>query len=194
MSLFKNKINIETGQVFSLRNANKEIGCADKDGYIKTSNVYDCYGNVYYLIHQIIFAEANNYPKHLWPIDENGKRYEVDHIIPVSEGGSNSYRNLRLISRQDNNGTERTRINHSKRIFSEETRKKMSESHKGIIPKSNPPKKVYQYTLDGVLVGIYESTRQAERDTGFRQVHICKCCSGKKKQYKGFQWSYKPLN
>lgn len=55
-------------------------------------------------------------------------------------------------------------------------------------------KQVYQYTLDGELVAIYESTIEVERQTGFHCGHISECCNGKLKHYKGFIWSYVPLN
>ena len=54
-------------------------------------------------------------------------------------------------------------------------------------------KKVYQYTLDGELVKIWESSRECERITSFKQSAISLCCNGKKKQYKGYKWSYSPL-
>lgn len=53
-------------------------------------------------------------------------------------------------------------------------------------------KQVYQYTLDGELVKIWASTREAGRN-GFRQNCISLCCTGKLKTHKGYKWSYEPL-
>ena len=53
-------------------------------------------------------------------------------------------------------------------------------------------KTVYQYTLDGVLVKIWSSMLEAEKN-GFNQRHIWECCNGKRKTHKGYKWSYEPL-
>lgn len=37
---------------------------------------------------------------------------------------------------------------------------------------------------------IYESTKQAERETGICHSHISKCCSGKLKTAGGVRWEY----
>lgn len=55
-------------------------------------------------------------------------------------------------------------------------------------------KKVYQFTLDGVLVRIWPSTAECGRN-GFNEGHVASCCRGVKvgtyhNVYKGFIWSY----
>lgn len=127
-----------------------------------------------------------------------------------------------------NYGTCNERISNAQkgRIFTEEHRKNLSESlkkseklhevmkspdyleklskaHKGKqLNRKDLSMPVYQYTLDGELVGIYPSAKQAARDTGFKQSNISRCCNGgytyKGKwinfiKYKGFKWSYVPL-
>ena len=54
-------------------------------------------------------------------------------------------------------------------------------------------KPVYQYTKDGSLVRSYPSAIEAERKSGYHQGHISACCLGKRKQHKGFIWTYTPL-
>lgn len=65
-------------------------------------------------------------------------------------------------------------------------------------------KRVYQYTLDGKLVAVWKSAREAARQLGFAQSHISSCCNGgffdksrnkwrKRETYKGYRWSYTPL-
>ena len=54
-------------------------------------------------------------------------------------------------------------------------------------------KVVYQYTLDGFLVNVWESTREAERQLEFKHTNISRCCLGKDKTHKGYRWSYTPL-
>lgn len=76
---------------------------------------------------------------------------------------------------------------------SNEARQKMSEAKKGIIPKANPPKKVYQYTLDRKFVNSYSSTSEASRQTGFNQSTIAYYCRSERKEGKGYIWSYEPL-
>lgn len=80
--------------------------------------------------------------------------------------------------------------------LSEETKKKISEAHKGKHlseeTKRKLSKKVYQYTLDGQLVKVWESTKECGRN-GFDQSAVGKCCNGKMQKYKGYKWSYKPL-
>lgn len=49
---------------------------------------------------------------------------------------------------------------------------------------------VVQLDLNGNLVKLWESTRQAEREGGFISGHICNCCKGKSKTHKGYKWMY----
>ena len=72
-------------------------------------------------------------------------------------------------------------------IRSEGTKKKLSESHMGNT--SAPRKKVYQYTMDGELVKVWESTNECGRN-GFSQGIISECCNGKRKYHKNYIWKY----
>lgn len=53
-------------------------------------------------------------------------------------------------------------------------------------------KPVYQYTIDGKLVKIWDSAMECGRN-GFNQSNISACCLGKRKTHKGHIWSYTPL-
>ena len=52
------------------------------------------------------------------------------------------------------------------------------------------PRKVLQYDLDGNLVGVYSSIREAERK--YRCTHISSVCRGERNFEKGFVWRYAP--
>lgn len=54
-------------------------------------------------------------------------------------------------------------------------------------------KKVYQYTLDNKLVSEYQSINEAGRINNCYSQNIGKVCKGYTKTYKGFKWSYDPL-
>lgn len=64
--------------------------------------ITDKFGNKYHGRHEVIMAESLGVPKHLWPKDEFGRRYVVDHIIPLSNGGTDAASNLRLVTLVDN--------------------------------------------------------------------------------------------
>lgn len=57
----------------------------------------------------------------------------------------------------------------------------------------HPCKQVFQYTIDGKLVGVYSSTQEAKRETNMNYSNIARCCRGLQKTYKGYKWSYQPL-
>lgn len=61
---------------------------------------------------------------------------------------------------------------------------------KGLTNHPNRSKTVYQYTLDGSLVGSYPSVNEAGRRTGYSYGHISACCLGKRKHHRGYLWSY----
>lgn len=198
--LFRNKIDIEQGKVYSLRNENKEIGSLDEEGYIHCK-VFDIHGNKYNTIHQVIYAETNNLPKHLWPIDENGKQYEIDHIIPLNNGGTNAASNLRLVSHSQNNKNELTNEMRSASkkgiIFSEEHKEKISKSlsaiKKGIVPLSNPEKPIIQVFHDG-SIKLWKSASECARN-GYSQGCVSACCRNEytKKRtnvYKNCTWYF----
>lgn len=52
-------------------------------------------------------------------------------------------------------------------------------------------KKVFQLNLDGTLLKEWSSTREIQRELGFRQNNISQCCLGKIKTSNGFIWKYK---
>ena len=101
------------------------------------------------------------------------------------------------------NHSEETRkkMSESHKNISDETRKKMSKSHKGKpahnkgIPMSEEQKKklskkVLQFTLNGEFIREWPSISECGRN-GFNIGAIWSCCNGKLKTHKGYIWKYK---
>lgn len=120
----------------------------------------------------------------------------------------------------------------SKRVFTQEDRKKISERHKGRkhkeeskIKLSNSLKNsekfklacklnserlknfkhseqsktnmrnarknpLYQRNIDGKIIRIWDSARQVQRELGYSQANISRCCKGEYKQCYGYKWEY----
>lgn len=70
----------------------------------------------------------------------------------------------------------------------EEIRKRISESHKG--KKSPNIKKVSQYDLNINYIQTFNSLKEAEEKTNIAKSSICTVCKGKSKQAGGFIWKY----
>ena len=87
-----------------------------------------------------------------------------------------------------------------------ETKKKISESLKGKpahnkgVPMSEEQKKkmrndkrskpVLQFTLGGEFIREWPSTKEIERQLGFDNSAVIRCCQGKQKSAYGFKWCY----
>lgn len=106
----------------------------------------------------------------------------IDHINTIRN--DNRVENLRWVTIQENSDNPLTR-EHS---FGHITHRKT----------------VYQYTLDGELVSVYDSALEAANKNGWQQSCISCCCNGgffhkkrnkwvERKTYKGYRWSYEPL-
>ena len=52
-------------------------------------------------------------------------------------------------------------------------------------------KRVLQFTLDGEFIREWPSTREIERQLGFDNSAVGRCCLGKQKTAYGFIWKYK---
>lgn len=78
--------------------------------------------------------------------------------------------------------------------LSEESKRKLSNAMKGrhiLHPKSR--KKVYQYTLDGKLVKVWDSLKECCQTLNIHSTGISQCFGGTLKTYKGYKWSKQPL-
>ena len=51
-------------------------------------------------------------------------------------------------------------------------------------------KPIGQFSLDGKPIKVWQSTMEAERQTGFSHVYICQAANGKYKQAYGYIWKY----
>ena len=148
-----------------------------KNGYL---GVILCYKNTQKQvnIHRLV-AEA------FIPNPEN-KPY-VDHIN--TDKLDNRACNLRWVTQKENLNNLLTKDKMNSRKQSEETKKKLSESHK------NSDKtiriKVVQLNKDtNELIKIWNSATEAEREGGFANNNINRCCRGKYKTHKGYKWMY----
>lgn len=57
-------------------------------------------------------------------------------------------------------------------------------------PYKTKEKKVYQYTLDGKLINVYDSLREASRKSNTPASNISCVCNGKQKTARGYIWGY----
>lgn len=183
-------IDIKNNSIFSFRQKKFLKLSKTNDGYIRCS-VTDDKGNRYYRFHQLVYCIINEMTKDEFPIDENGVKYEIDHIDNNKE--NNSPENLRLVSKKvqmNNEITLKTLSKGTKKQMSkQENRDKISNALKNRPDKS---KKVLQYSLDGELLGEFPSQQEAAR-------HVKACggslislaCRGIIKTAKGYVWKYK---
>ena len=72
-------------------------------------------------------------------------------------------------------------------IPTEESRKKMSESHKGM---QNHCVTTFQLNENGNIVAQYSSVKEASEITGVNYKSIVNCCSGVTKQAGGYYWRH----
>ena len=59
------------------------------------------------------------------------------------------------------------------------------------LNRKDQSKKVKQFTKDGVFIKEYPSIHEVERQTGFYNGNISKCCNGRTKSSYGYIWRYK---
>ena len=78
----------------------------------------------------------------------------------------------------------RRKSNPNNECFKQTTK---TRSLKGCV---NAEKKIAQYTLDGELIGVYDSIAQAATLTKCSKGCICECAKRKKETHKGYIWKY----
>lgn len=148
---------------------NIDINNKTNSGYVKVTLKTKDKKYHTYSLHRVIWYFFNG---------EIPEGYEVGHKDSKTE--NNSLENLYL-------------CNHKENMNNPITKNRISIAQKNTDLLNKKSKQVYQYTLDNKLIAIYPSTKETERETGFYQMNISKCCNGKIKSYKGYRWSYKPL-
>jgi endogenous inhibitor of DNA gyrase (YacG/DUF329 family) len=107
-----------------------------------------------------------------------------DHVIPIAQGGKESWDNVRLAHWKCN-------LEKSDKIYPYvQMDKSFAYSYK---KKGNPSKKTAQYTLDGQLIKIWDSTAQIKRELGLNDKHIQNVCrrdGSKTGNAYGYHWEY----
>lgn len=84
------------------------------------------------------------------------------------------------------------------RKHTDEAKKKMSEARKGKKQSDEHKRKraeaafkeVIQYSLDGELVRIWKSIKEAANELGISGANISNCCRGRLKSVGGYIWKY----
>lgn len=120
---------------------------------------------ILYLVHRLVAQAFIPNPDNL---------PEVNHINEVKT--DNRVENLEFCDRKYNN-TYGTRI---EQMVEKQINGKLSKT-------------VYQYSLNGEFVAEYPSTREIERQLGFKQPSISYCCNGQRKTAYGYKWTYNKL-
>lgn len=108
----------------------------------------------------------------------------VDHIIPIARGGKHAWDNVKLAHHYCNS----TKSD----ILPSELGLDIDIDDAYALAREVSPrrKEVKQLTKDGKLIAIYESTAEAERQTGVKSKGIQKCARGECPTYKGYAWQY----
>lgn len=156
----------DTGKVFSVRTNRIIKTHLSNMGYERVS--VDINGETYkYSVHRLVATAFIPNPDNLPCVnhkDENPLNNNVDNLEWC---------------------TQKYNINYGTCI---ERRVKNTVHKKGAdAPRA---KEVYQFTLDGELVGKYGSLSDAVNETGLNKKSLGKACRGLLKTYSGYVWSY----
>ena len=108
----------------------------------------------------------------------------TDHLIPLARGGMHAWDNVKL-AHHHCNGMKSDILPSELGLDVE-----INDAY-ALARKVSPHKKqVRQFTRDGKLIAVYESTAEAERQTGLRAKGIQNCARGERPSQGGYLWSY----
>lgn len=125
-----------------------------------------------------------------WRLSNKGNRFPgetyptIEHIIPISRGGLDSWDNVRLACWKCNldKSDGIIKIEPMSRTFAYSEKKNATQA-----------KRTAQYTLDGELLRIWDSTSQIKRELGMNDKHIQNVCRGENSNTGnayGYHWEY----
>ena len=167
-------VDVEKGAIYSLK-LKRYIGAINKLGYV---NVNPQKGYKHCKLHQYIWMCANQ--------ADIPEGYDVHHKDHNRQ--NNSIYNLELIERHVHRSEHKKGFKHYLygKHHTDETKRKISNTN---INNPKLSKQVAQYTLDGELVKIWNSTMECGRN-GYNQQSVSSCCRGELKKHKGYIWKY----
>lgn len=166
-----------TGREGILKPLNNNNGylkvCLSKNGKMKRYYVHR-------LVAEAFIPNPNNYPQ-VNHKDENKQNNCVWNLEFCNCSYNMNYGTARERTVEKCKGKKR----------SEETRKKLSESHKGKYNTkcSKPVLQINKNTNE--IIKEFPSIKEVQRQLGYSQGNISECCNGKRKTHKGFTWRYK---
>jgi len=119
------------------------------------------------------FITKDNYPS-------------IDHVVPLSLGGKHQWENVRLAH---------FKCNYQKGNITSDYTEEMSREHARMYASARctNKKKTAQYSLDGKLIRIWDSTAQIKRELGLNDKHIQNVCRGYNSNTGnayGYHWEY----
>ena len=163
------------GRVKSLRTNRVLKGCINKNGYkvygLTSKNGEDKIFYAHRLVAMAFIPNPDNKP-------------EVDHIIPISEGGTNEVSNLRWVTSYENTHNIITSHKNSEA----KKGRVLDEGHVEILRKANTKDEVIGINIKDGHIITYASCEEARRN-GYS--HVSDCCRGKRNSDKSYKWYYK---
>ena len=121
----------------------------------------------------------------IWLFDSTNEGYNI------STYDRNSYKRTDETRRKNSESMTGKKNPMYGKHHSEDTKRKMSEAHKGKIYANTKP--ILQFSKDGEFIAEYPSIKEAEKQTGCYQGNVCNCCKGNRKSAGGFIWRYKEI-
>jgi endogenous inhibitor of DNA gyrase (YacG/DUF329 family) len=108
----------------------------------------------------------------------------IDHLIPIARGGMHAWDNVKLAHHHCNAMKSDVLPNELGLDID------IDDAYALAREVSPRMKEVKQITREGKMIGIYESTAEAERQTGVKSKGIQNCARGECKTYGGYKWVY----
>ena len=164
------------GRLKSFRKSSPKIlkGCINSNGYTVYGLTSDSGEHKIFYAHRLV-ATA------FIPNPEN--KPEVDHIVPISEGGGNEVGNLRWVTSFENTHNVIT----SRKSSEAKRGRALNKDHVEVLREVNTKDSVVGIHIKTGDIIEFMSSEEARRNGYY---HVSACCRGKRGSSGGYKWYY----